>query len=1008
MGANAPPERMRPMLVRPRLIERFGARWAHRLMIVHAGAGTGKSAVMGQVVRQGLLDGVGQDLVVTTTPADRTWEGLAATLAGALGTNGLPDSLSTAAGWARTAFSGGATCLWIDDAHHLSDGETSRELLDLLIRSLPDNGHLVIVGRRPPRTPLERHRLLGDIREVTEDELLLTDDERRQIAGLWSVDPTVLEHSGGWPAIARLLADDRDPTSFIEEEVLAGATSALRARLAAAALLHEVDDGLLDALVGPCHADERDALASLPCVRATAAGLLVDDVWRSWAPRQLDDAEHRRLLRAAGAILHGSGRPEAAVERLLEADDRPGLRLVLRQLCDSAAPPIAAETLASWLVRLPPDVRASREARLAEAVATKAEATDPDRAESLLLASVDEMRRADDRSGEVAALVHLLHLAVWRDDLAGHATVVVRLHELAQFGHESARSLVELAMGYRARGRGEIEAAARHYDAIDESSLGEAWVAVVHLLRADVALAAGDAASAASLLESASHAGSEYAQLSGTIKAFLLWHRGDAVGFAAHAPSWEADLRRLGRGESLQAASATIAAFWGYQGDVERFTAARRSLAPQGTFNASAGRTAAVHALEHILAGDEPAAAAALRADLEHFPLSDLGNVNHRAVTLALSYVLCPEVRATWDEAPITPLHRPALDQARALVAVRSGGGESISPAALPDPSRLAVHLPLPWALELTAHATAGGLTGALTTLDRLAAESGWTLPRSVTQPARLGPRRSAATQLHRRPSVHIDVLGRVAVAPTALVEAESPRRARVRHLLLLLALRRTVETDAAMALLWPDLPPAAAANNLRVTLSYTVRTLEPHRANDVPPLWVQRIGDRLVLATEPGLSVDLWEFEARVADAVHHDHAGRAAAALAAYSAALDLYGGDLGGGDRPDWAEPAREHLRARCTAATLRAGELRLAAGEADEAAALGEAVLALDPWSEDSYRLVIAAHLSLGRQAAAAGVLRRCRAALAELGITPDPRTDALARHLPRTTGTSRRG
>ena len=56
-------------------------------------------------------------------------------------------------------------------------------------------------------------------------------------------------------------------------------------------------------------------------------------------------------------------------------------------------------------------------------------------------------------------------------------------------------------------------------------------------------------------------------------------------------------------------------------------------------------------------------------------------------------------------------------------------------------------------------------------------------------------------------------------------------RRERVRALLAFLVSHRTTTRAAIVAALWPDLDERAAANNLRVTLTYLLRLLEPWRS---------------------------------------------------------------------------------------------------------------------------------------------------------------------------------
>ena len=83
---------------------------------------------------------------------------------------------------------------------------------------------------------------------------------------------------------------------------------------------------------------------------------------------------------------------------------------------------------------------------------------------------------------------------------------------------------------------------------------------------------------------------------------------------------------------------------------------------------------------------------------------------------------------------------------------------------------------------------------------------------------------------------------------------------------------------------------------------------------------------------------------------------------------------------------------------TVAATRAGELLLARGRFDQAQALAEQALALDPWLESAHRLVVASHRAAGFSLDAQRALRRYREAIRELGLTPDQATLMVERLL----------
>ncbi len=143
-----------------------------------------------------------------------------------------------------------------------------------------------------------------------------------------------------------------------------------------------------------------------------------------------------------------------------------------------------------------------------------------------------------------------------------------------------------------------------------------------------------------------------------------------------------------------------------------------------------------------------------------------------------------------------------------------------------------------------------------------------------------------------------------VAVPPKAW------RLKKARELVKLLALApgHRLHREQAMDVLWRDLPPAAAANNLHQAVHVARRTLDPETIE---------LRDEVLSLTA---NVDVDRFELAAADA-------RRLATPVAYQVALSLYGGELLPENRyDDWADVRREELSA-------------LAAELEEESAALG---------------------------------------------------------------------
>jgi len=222
-------------------------------------------------------------------------------------------------------------------------------------------------------------------------------------------------------------------------------------------------------------------------------------------------------------------------------------------------------------------------------------------------------------------------------------------------------------------------------------------------------------------------------------------------------------------------------------------------------------------------------------------------------------------------------------------------------------------------------------------------------------------------------PVIEVGLLGGFSVSVDGrAVPAAHWRTLRAAHLVQLLALapRRRLTREQVVERLWPQLEPEAGAANLRKAAHHARRALGRRDA-------VVLQGGEVQLAPTLAVSIDAAAFEQRA----RHALAGADAAQCAAVAAACP--GDLLPGLPYEDWAEPARERVRA------LRVELLR--------AGAQWEALAALEPTDEAAHRELMARDLAAGNRAAAIRWYGRLRAALQrELGVAPAAATDALYR------------
>ncbi len=233
----------------------------------------------------------------------------------------------------------------------------------------------------------------------------------------------------------------------------------------------------------------------------------------------------------------------------------------------------------------------------------------------------------------------------------------------------------------------------------------------------------------------------------------------------------------------------------------------------------------------------------------------------------------------------------------------------------------------------------------------------------------------------------------RLAVGKRSIPDRAWPRRAARALLLLLLATPgHRLPRDRVLDLLWPEAPPEAAQNALRVALHALRRVLEPNLRAGRGSAYVEVAGDAVALRSGTELWVDSDAFEAALARAGATSPPERAAV----LREALALYGGDLLA-DEPyaDWPVVRRERLRRAWRRAVLDLAELELASRSLTTFPVL-ERLVAAEPTDEAVHRALMRALAAAGRRDEALRQYERCAEAVrGELDLEPDQETVALA-------------
>jgi DNA-binding SARP family transcriptional activator len=191
------------------------------------------------------------------------------------------------------------------------------------------------------------------------------------------------------------------------------------------------------------------------------------------------------------------------------------------------------------------------------------------------------------------------------------------------------------------------------------------------------------------------------------------------------------------------------------------------------------------------------------------------------------------------------------------------------------------------------------------------------------------------------------------------------------------------VPADVAIEALWPDTDPEVGRNRLR-----TVLNRQRAEAGEV----IVRDGDSLRLAPEVRVDLELFK-----------DEAGRALAfglaepalAVAVARGAIARYRGDVLPDDPyEDWAETPRDQARRIMLELLDLCADAAAARGDLDETRRVIELTIDLAPYDDARYLRAATALLEQGRRGAALTVVRRARAALAELGLKPPPNLISL--------------
>ncbi len=957
-------------LARARLEARLAEAWRHRLTLVVAPAGSGKTTLVARFAADAPAP-VGWYRAETWDADEASFvRHVEAALVGVM--PALTGGWTTVEDVAKALESHPAPAagLVIDDGHAL-EGTAAEAALGRLVDYAPPWLAIVVAGRVPPSINLPRLRVSGELLELSQDDLRFRAWEVEQLFRHVYHDPipptdlaVLARRTEGWAAGLQLFhlatrgrpveerrrvlssagASGRLLREYLAQNVLAGLPDDLREFLLQTCVLGRLSGPLCDRLLGTSGSgvllDElaRRSVFTVPVEDADDA-YRYHSVLRQHLDRMLVEAvgedEARARHARAGELLEADGALSEALRAYCRAEDWDAVRRLLggqgEQLAETArsgwmdAVPAAIERHDPW-VSLAAARRARNDGRWEVAIEGY------QRAE----ASFGPSRAADAPRRERQAIT------AWLDPAAlptPDALGVLRaglVREPGAAAREAVRlddRLTPLARGLLSLAAGEVVTARRLLQtSLDDGDAGPVALAAARLAVAVAACLSGepwDARSADRAIEEAERAGSPWLARLGRALAVRMGGSvvapidGDAAtsGVEAGTDPWGPSLTRL-------------ADAWMRVGE------------PEGRLVAA---EAAATEFRRLGSGVLEAWSRGLVA----LASASLGSPDARDVALLAESA----GRAAGTQAP-------RLLAYAALAEVDGGRGDEY--ALMAEAVAADTGLALPTERQASMPGEATPIVGAMADSTRD------TAPRA---PAPTGP--SAAR-------VRIRTLGGFALEIDDRRIPLDGAKPRVRALLRLLAVHggAPVHREVLQEALWPEADAAAGARSLHVALSALRRWLDEEAAPIGSEL-VARDGDAYRLAISPDV-VDVGRFEAALADA--RTLRARGDLAGTALALAVQLYGGDLLPEDGPaEWAVSRRDHYREAAVEAAQGLAETAMLAGDHATAIRACRFGLEIDRYQDALWRILIDARERAGDAGAASRDRREYAAVLEGLGV-----------------------
>lgn len=1004
-------------------------RWDRRATLVVAGAGFGKSTLLGQALAENLLAPRGVDLWLSLTPADRDGSTLLQGLSSAFA---AVSDASIAAGHAEPSLahvlsqmSGlpPGTCLVIDDLHEVEPGCSGHGVLTRVVAALPLQCSLLLGSRIEPALPLADWRAKGLVESIGEAELAYDDAELAELASAKGRAPGDLGGLGGWPALVELsLVAGRDGSEPYLRQVVLDRLSPRQNRWLGA--LHAIGGGDAE-LVGAAiatSAEELDddaraefaALGRLPAMQVLAdGGFRPHALWSDALGRLASIDEQHDMQRRGAAALLARGDHEGAFELYRRCGDTEGMCSVVVDSCASGTWRYPVQTLQRWRDLLPAAAADRPEATLLAALSGREGATFDGSTVDALLHVATAFRERGDVGAEVAALAELAFVSREQGNTSAFTVVATRLFELFASGMTEIEGFIALVHATVAEAADLDQATLDALADLDRLPMPRQWRSRAHWLRAHSTVMLGRPEAAAAEAATARAVADDDFLGARYLISYVDWWSGVDPATVAALPFIGDEPYRTPF--DCVYGGGVFAGLHAFAGNVEVAAAslaiaieASGAQGSDGLFARPeyAGILESSRAAIEVARGRDDVAAEILGRFFDAYPTSTAIGRRVARRAPALVYTLLPGQRATLDDAPFGPAHDEVRAIGRWFAALRDGHLDA-PPAVWP--ARLLNALPVRWAVEAAARSTGIDEALAATMLDQLtdlAPSAVRTQLRELADGHPEPPLRDGAERLLRavpiRPDtpVRLSLLGPVSLRHGDSADAGGPILDRgTRTLVAALAVLGPGDAGSLARSIWPSLDSTDAEARLSSAVDAAHAALEPRRRPGDAPFLLRDVGHQLSLAPPPWLDTDLHSFDQAVARAADAARTGSHTNELEHLERALQHVSGpplpDLAGVPA---AASAIESVVATIIRTGQRAAALSFARGEHDRARRHAGTVLAIDPSNEACHQITVAAYADEGRTAAALAAFGSWAAARSSLGLAPSAEMAMLARRL----------